>query len=109
MLCFSADQRLNSRIPARFKKLVFVLVDAMRFDFINSPRYQKHMPFLEKLTLKGHRKLFKSMAKAPTVTLPRLKVKHFIFLEEVNLTNNLKNIKINFLTFFEVAPNILRL
>ena len=75
MNVFLVKQRIpHGKISAPFKKLVFILIDAMRFDFINSLHYRQHLPFVSKLMGNGHGVLYKSQAKAPTVTLPRLKV-----------------------------------
>ena len=61
-------------IPTPFKKLVFVLIDAMKYDFVYKTYHRQSMPYLSKLFNDGRVQLYKSLAKAPTVTLPRLKV-----------------------------------
>ncbi|KAL2913648.1 mannose-ethanolamine phosphotransferase gpi13 [Polyrhizophydium stewartii] len=68
---------------ARFSKLLFVLIDAMRFDFMSynasvpmdqTPHYINKMPRLDKRlrTRPAHALLFRGLADAPTTTLQRL-------------------------------------
>jgi hypothetical protein len=65
------------------KRLIFMLVDAMRYDFIFEVNNEDkseiaqnriRMPFLNKLIRQKNGIPFKLVAKPPTVTLPRLKV-----------------------------------
>jgi len=55
------------------KKIVLVVVDAMRYDFISNKNYLEKMPFVKSMLETGKAKLLKSVAKAPTVTMPRIK------------------------------------
>jgi len=55
------------------KKLVLVIVDAMRYDFISNTNYLEKMPFAKTMLETGKARLFKSIAKTPTVTMPRIK------------------------------------
>ena len=55
-------------------RLVWIIIDAMRLDFVTDPNHLRRMPFLRKTLEQGQAKLYKSVAKAPTVTLPRIKV-----------------------------------
>ncbi|XP_076823896.1 GPI ethanolamine phosphate transferase 2, catalytic subunit-like isoform X1 [Clavelina lepadiformis] len=58
---------------AHYNKLVLVVIDAMRSDFISDAPYKKNMPFLQKTLSNGNAMVFTANAKAPTVTMPRLK------------------------------------
>jgi len=60
-----------------YKKLVMVIVDAMRFDFISQLPYKSHMPFIHSVLSKGNGNIFIAKARAPTVTMPRIKVMIF--------------------------------
>lgn len=72
---------ISYQIKAR---LVILLVDAMRYDFIfekapssseeKSRIKNPRMPFINRLITEKKAKPFKLSAKPPTVTLPRLKV-----------------------------------
>nr|CAB3264862.1 GPI ethanolamine phosphate transferase 2-like [Phallusia mammillata] len=61
------------RIAKPYTKLVLLVIDAMRIDFIQSPTYNKHMPFLNSLLEQNVGQIYTSKAKAPTVTMPRIK------------------------------------
>lgn len=50
-------------------KLVFVLIDALRYEFIKAPQFQ----FVNSLLAAGGALLFRSRTYSPTVTLPRVK------------------------------------
>lgn len=61
---------------AVFNKLVFVVIDALRADFIpsiTSPSSQYSMPFLENLIRTEAAVAMVSEAQTPTVTMPRIK------------------------------------
>lgn len=73
-------------LPARFRRVVFVVVDALRFDFVHgqegydgaaaaSSFYLNRLPVLnETLTTQpSHARLFKFVADPPTMTMQRLK------------------------------------
>ena len=75
-------------------RLIFMLVDAMRYDFIfeqvseqqdhdtnNEQKASKHirMPFVNRLLRESKAKAFKLKASPPTVTLPRIKVNFLKF------------------------------
>ncbi|ODQ82885.1 hypothetical protein BABINDRAFT_159380 [Babjeviella inositovora NRRL Y-12698] len=57
--------------PAQFSKLIFMVVDAMRSDFIFSE--DSSMSFVHQLLNSGHALGFTAHSTPPTVTLPRLK------------------------------------
>ncbi|KAE8631649.1 hypothetical protein XENTR_v10001263 [Xenopus tropicalis] len=56
-----------------FKKVVVLLIDALRQDFVYGPKGKKHMPYLTQLVEKGTTHSFIAKAAAPTVTMPRIK------------------------------------
>lgn len=69
--------------PRRFKRVLWLLIDALRYDFLvyddqldpAPPVYRNKLPFVRDL-LREHpenAKLFKSIADAPTTTMQRLK------------------------------------
>ncbi|KAI9914030.1 hypothetical protein PsorP6_005735 [Peronosclerospora sorghi] len=69
-------------MPRRFRRIVFVVIDALRFDFAasktsthSSPFYSGRLPVLnETLTNEpGHALLMKFVADPPTMTMQRLK------------------------------------
>uniref|UniRef100_H2XP51 GPI ethanolamine phosphate transferase 2 C-terminal domain-containing protein n=1 Tax=Ciona intestinalis TaxID=7719 RepID=H2XP51_CIOIN len=62
-----------SPIKAPFTKLVIIIVDGMRLDFIQGNHLKGDMPFLYKALHAGNALSFTSHAEAPTVTMPRLK------------------------------------
>ncbi|KAG1682563.1 GPI ethanolamine phosphate transferase 2 [Nymphon striatum] len=60
--------------PARsYDRIVFMVIDAMREDFIFDSKFSKNMNFTHSLLTKGHGQGFIAKAGAPTVTLPRIK------------------------------------
>lgn len=62
---------IDHGIAPKFDKLVFMVVDAMRSDFMHSN--QSAMHFVHELVQKGHCYPFTAFSDPPTVTLPRLK------------------------------------
>ncbi|GAA5854592.1 hypothetical protein JCM8547_004901 [Rhodosporidiobolus lusitaniae] len=56
---------------APFSRLAFVVVDALRSDFLLGP--ESHFSFAASLIATGHALPYTALAQAPTVTLPRLK------------------------------------
>ncbi|XP_077982034.1 GPI ethanolamine phosphate transferase 2, catalytic subunit-like [Glandiceps talaboti] len=56
-----------------FGKLVIVLIDALRADFVFGEKAYQHMPFTHKLIQDGKTLSFLAKAHPPTVTMPRLK------------------------------------
>ncbi|XP_053558727.1 GPI ethanolamine phosphate transferase 2 [Bombina bombina] len=55
-----------------FNRVVIVLIDALRQDFVFGPKGKEYMPYLTQL-LKGETHSFIAKALAPTVTMPRIK------------------------------------
>uniref|UniRef100_A0A8C6VMB5 Phosphatidylinositol glycan anchor biosynthesis class G (EMM blood group) n=1 Tax=Naja naja TaxID=35670 RepID=A0A8C6VMB5_NAJNA len=60
-------------IPPIFNKVVIVLIDALRDDFVFGSKGLKFMPYTTDLVEKGTTHVFIAEAKAPTVTMPRIK------------------------------------
>ncbi|XP_070598421.1 GPI ethanolamine phosphate transferase 2 isoform X2 [Erythrolamprus reginae] len=60
-------------IPPIFNKVVIVLIDALRDDFVFGSKGLKFMPYTTDLVEKGTTHAFIAEAKAPTVTMPRIK------------------------------------
>lgn len=70
----------NARVKPLFDKLVFIVIDAFRSDFVQSTArdevYKQHafqMPFVERLLSRRSGLSAISRAQTPTVTLPKLK------------------------------------
>ncbi|XP_070791556.1 GPI ethanolamine phosphate transferase 2 isoform X4 [Pituophis catenifer annectens] len=63
----------TKKIPPIFNKVVIVLIDALRDDFVFGSKGLKFMPYTTELVEKGTTQVFISEAKAPTVTMPRIK------------------------------------
>ncbi|KAK7803625.1 hypothetical protein U0070_002520 [Myodes glareolus] len=56
-----------------FSKVVIVLIDALRDDFVFGAKGVKYMPYTTYLVEKGASHSFVAEAKPPTVTMPRIK------------------------------------
>ncbi|XP_025026994.1 GPI ethanolamine phosphate transferase 2 [Python bivittatus] len=63
----------TQEIPPLFKKVVIVLIDALRDDFVFGSKGLQFMPYTTQLVEKGTIHAFIAEAKAPTVTMPRIK------------------------------------
>lgn len=59
--------------PPLFGKVVVLLVDALRGDFVFGPKGARHMPYASFLVERGASHSFVAEAKPPTVTMPRIK------------------------------------
>lgn len=59
--------------PPLFSKVVIMLVDALRDDFVFGSKGVKYMPYTTYLVEKGASHSFVAEAKPPTVTMPRIK------------------------------------
>ena len=64
----------NNGYEAPINKLVFMVVDGMRFNYFTDLFYLQSMPFLNEILQSKEGLLLHSKAEAPTVTLPRIKV-----------------------------------
>lgn len=60
--------------PPLFKKVVIVLIDALRDDFVFGSKGKQFMPYTTQVIEKGTSYSFIAEAKPPTVTMPRIKV-----------------------------------
>lgn len=60
--------------PPLFRKVVLVLIDALREDFVFGPKGKQFMPYATQVIEKGTSYSFVAEAKPPTVTMPRIKV-----------------------------------
>ncbi|XP_040273541.1 GPI ethanolamine phosphate transferase 2 [Bufo bufo] len=56
-----------------FKRVVILLIDALRQDFVFGVKGKEHMPYITQLIEKGSTLSFIAEATAPTVTMPRIK------------------------------------
>lgn len=64
----------NASAPPRlFRRLVLMLVDALREDFLFGPNGRSHMPYTRHLVERGSTHSYVARARAPTVTMPRIK------------------------------------
>ncbi|XP_044536800.1 GPI ethanolamine phosphate transferase 2 isoform X5 [Gracilinanus agilis] len=61
--------------PAIFRKVIIMLVDALRDDFVFGSKGVQFMPYTTYLMEKGFAYNFIAEAKPPTVTMPRIKEK----------------------------------
>ncbi|MGH0123415.1 UNVERIFIED_CONTAM: hypothetical protein FKN15_016781 [Acipenser sinensis] len=59
--------------PPLFKRVVIVLIDALREDFVFGPKGKQFMPYTRHLVERGPSHSFVAKARAPTVTMPRIK------------------------------------
>nr|XP_058923370.1 GPI ethanolamine phosphate transferase 2 isoform X2 [Kogia breviceps] len=59
--------------PPLFRKVVIMLIDALRDDFVFGSKGVKFMPYTTYLVEKGSSHTFVAEAKPPTVTMPRIK------------------------------------
>ncbi|KAI1883855.1 hypothetical protein AGOR_G00236330 [Albula goreensis] len=64
----------SSKVPGPlFRRVVIVLIDALREDFIYGPRGRQYMPYTRHLVERGSTLSFVAKAQPPTVTMPRIK------------------------------------
>ncbi|KAG9338530.1 hypothetical protein JZ751_025586 [Albula glossodonta] len=64
----------SSKVPGPlFRRVVIVLIDALREDFIYGPRGRQYMPYTRHLVERGSTLSFVAKAEPPTVTMPRIK------------------------------------
>lgn len=57
-------------------RVVIMLIDGLREDFIFGPKGVNHMKFTRNLIDRGQARSFVARAQPPTVTMPRIKVCH---------------------------------
>ena len=67
------DYYKNLRRQALFKRLVFIVIDSLRADFVIDNRYS-FMTYLSQLLQQGRAIGHYGITHPPTVTLPRIKV-----------------------------------
>uniref|UniRef100_A0A674A063 Phosphatidylinositol glycan anchor biosynthesis class G (EMM blood group) n=1 Tax=Salmo trutta TaxID=8032 RepID=A0A674A063_SALTR len=71
---FTGRSLNSSKVPdALFKRVVIVLIDALREDFVFGPNGRKYMPYIRHLVERGSTHSFVAKARPPTVTMPRIK------------------------------------
>ena len=70
---FTLSGKILSTPPTLFDKLVIVLIDALRADFILNGQ-NNSMPHVSEMIRDGRGIVFDVKAHPPTVTLPRIKV-----------------------------------
>ncbi|XP_053735788.1 GPI ethanolamine phosphate transferase 2 isoform X1 [Synchiropus splendidus] len=64
----------TTRLPGPlFKRVVVMLVDALREDFVFGPNGRLYMPYTRHVVEKGSSHSFVAKARPPTVTMPRIK------------------------------------
>ncbi|MCJ8734136.1 hypothetical protein PDJAM_G00231870 [Pangasius djambal] len=59
--------------PPLFNRVVIVLIDALREDFVFGPNGKRFMPYTRNLVESGSSHSFIAKARPPTVTMPRIK------------------------------------
>lgn len=69
---FQIEPEKQANSPAVFDKLVVVVIDALRSDFLFDAK-RSHFPFVHDLLNNGNAWGFTAYSNPPTVTLPRLK------------------------------------
>lgn len=66
----------SSHLPQPlFKRVVIMLVDALREDFVFGASGRMYMPYTRHLVERGSSHSFVAKARPPTVTMPRIKVR----------------------------------
>ncbi|XP_064874784.1 GPI ethanolamine phosphate transferase 2-like isoform X3 [Oncorhynchus nerka] len=71
---FTGSSPNLSKVPdPLFKRVVIVLIDALREDFVFGPNGRKYMPYTRHLVERGSTHSFVAKARPPTVTMPRIK------------------------------------
>uniref|UniRef100_A0AAZ3Q5X7 GPI ethanolamine phosphate transferase 2 C-terminal domain-containing protein n=1 Tax=Oncorhynchus tshawytscha TaxID=74940 RepID=A0AAZ3Q5X7_ONCTS len=71
---FTGSSPNLSKVPDPiFKRVVIVLIDALREDFVFGPNGRKYMPYTRHLVERGSTHSFVAKARPPTVTMPRIK------------------------------------
>lgn len=66
----------STRLPKPlFKRVVIMLVDALREDFVFGPSGRMYMPYTRHLVERGSSSSYVAKARPPTVTMPRIKVR----------------------------------
>ncbi|KAL0973667.1 hypothetical protein UPYG_G00208110 [Umbra pygmaea] len=71
---FTGSSHNSSKLPEPlFKRVVIVLIDALREDFVFGPNGRNDMPYIRHLVERGSTHSFVAKARAPTVTMPRIK------------------------------------
>uniref|UniRef100_K9INJ7 Putative glycosylphosphatidylinositol anchor synthesis protein n=1 Tax=Desmodus rotundus TaxID=9430 RepID=K9INJ7_DESRO len=68
-----ATSNWTNRPPPLFNKVVIMLIDGLRDDFVFGSKGVKFMPYTTYLVEKGASHSFVAEAKPPTVTMPRIK------------------------------------
>ena len=58
----------------RIGQLVFIVIDALRWDFLTKPENIENVPYITRLLNSGQACLYHAESSPPTVTMPRLKV-----------------------------------
>ncbi|KAB5571315.1 hypothetical protein PHYPO_G00223600 [Pangasianodon hypophthalmus] len=59
--------------PPLFNRVVIVLIDALREDFVFGPSGKRFMPYTRNIVESGSSHSFTAKARPPTVTMPRIK------------------------------------
>ena len=73
---FAGGPHNSSRLPdPLFKRVVIMLVDALREDFVFGPNGRGNMPYTSHLVERGSTHSLVAKARPPTVTMPRIKVR----------------------------------
>uniref|UniRef100_A0A6Q2YL63 GPI ethanolamine phosphate transferase 2 C-terminal domain-containing protein n=1 Tax=Esox lucius TaxID=8010 RepID=A0A6Q2YL63_ESOLU len=71
---FTGSSPNSSKLPdPLFKRVVIMLIDALREDFVFGSNGRNDMPYTRHLVERGSTHSFVAKARAPTVTMPRIK------------------------------------
>lgn len=73
---FSIEEYLESGLYSPMKiKLIIMVIDGLRWDFVAGPTGNAAMPVTSKLLANSSGCLLRVKLQSPTVTMPRIKVK----------------------------------
>lgn len=78
---FTGGTPNSTRLPKPlFRRVVIMLVDALREDFVFGPSGRMNMPYTRHLVERGSSNSYVARARLPTVTMPRIKVSQALFV-----------------------------
>lgn len=67
--------KVNTLYKPMVRKLIIMVIDALRWDFLATPMGNLAMPVTTNLVMNSSGCLLKAKLQSPTVTMPRIKVK----------------------------------
>lgn len=86
VMCSAGSGPNSSKAPVPlFKRVVIVLIDALREDFVFGSDGRRFMPYTRNVVERGSSHSFIAKARPPTVTMPRIKVNYTQLKSFLNL------------------------